>query len=114
MFVSVPFPPSANVSWRSLGRGRVVSSAKFREFCRDVAEQVDADKPLTGRLELQIVLHAKTRRKYDIDNRVKPLLDALEKAGVYESDGQIDRLAVQRGEVWPGLGAALVWIEEIK
>ena len=109
--ISIPFPPSTNSCWRAIGRGRVISSAKYREFCAEVAGLVEP-LGLTCRLEAQIVLHAPTRRKYDIDNRIKPLLDALESAGVFENDEQIDKLAVQRGPVWPRNGTALIWITE--
>ena len=33
----------------------------------------------------------------DIDNRVKPILDAMAKAGVYEDDRWVDQLTVRRG-----------------
>jgi len=39
------------------------------------------------------------RRCRDLDNLQKPVLDALEHAGVYEDDSQIDLLVTRRREV---------------
>ena len=39
------------------------------------------------------------RRRRDLDNLQKPLLDALQHAGVYEDDSQIDLLVSRRREL---------------
>jgi crossover junction endodeoxyribonuclease RusA len=51
------------------------------------------------------------RRRRDLDNIQKPVLDALEHAGVYEDDSQIDLLVTCRREVVPG-GRILVMVEK--
>jgi crossover junction endodeoxyribonuclease RusA len=43
---------------------------------------------------------------------MKALLDSMQAAGVYLDDSQIDRLAIERGEIKKG-GAAIVTISEI-
>ena len=43
---------------------------------------------------------------------MKALLDALGHGGVYEDDGQIDRLEIERGSVVPG-GKVVVRISEL-
>jgi crossover junction endodeoxyribonuclease RusA len=52
------------------------------------------------------------RRRRDLDNVQKALLDALEHGGVYRDDAQIDLLVVERGPVTPG-GKSLVRVEVI-
>jgi crossover junction endodeoxyribonuclease RusA len=42
------------------------------------------------------------RRRRDLDNLAKPTLDALEHAGVYEDDSQIDLLIIRRRDVVDG------------
>jgi len=50
-------------------------------------------------------------RRRDLDNLQKALCDALQHAGVYADDSQIDRLDVQRGPVVPG-GKVIVQVTE--
>lgn len=117
--LALPWPPSVNRYWRSVpvGRGRgvrVLISREGRAFRTDVVARLAPlrRRPLYGRLEVRIELRAPTRRALDIDNPLKALLDAMQEAGVYRNDGQIDRLLVERGLVTRG-GAALVTIKEI-
>lgn len=63
-----------------------------------------------ARLEMQVTLYPKDRRKQDIDNRIKALWDALTDAGVFDDDEQIDVLMVQRGPIKKG-GGCLVMID---
>lgn len=63
-----------------------------------------------ARLEMQVTLYPKDRRKQDIDNRIKALWDALTDAGVFDDDEQIDVLMVQRGAIKKG-GGCLVMID---
>lgn len=51
------------------------------------------------------------RRRRDVDNIFKCLLDSLQWAQVYVDDGQIDKLYVERREVAPP-GRVIVSIEE--
>ena len=94
------FPPSANTYYRTW-RGRVLISKPGRDYRQHVVNAVACQDlvTLTGRLRVSIRLQAPTRRKYDIDNRIKCLLDAIEHAGVYANDEAIDELTVVRGPV---------------
>ncbi|MBX3363996.1 MAG: RusA family crossover junction endodeoxyribonuclease [Phycisphaeraceae bacterium] len=114
--IELPWPPSVNRYWRSipLRRGyRVVLSREGRAYRRDVCARLAAHRwSLAGRLHVRVTLCAPTRRPIDLDNRLKGLLDAMQHAGVYDDDGQIDRIEVERGEVIEG-GSALVEITEV-
>lgn len=114
----LPWPPSANTYYRSVLMGkhpRVIISRKGREYSEDVQGYIGHQfnrPPLEGRLAVQIMAHAPTRRAFDVDNRLKPLLDALQKARVFLDDGQIDDLRIMRGEIKQG-GEAIVQIQEL-
>jgi crossover junction endodeoxyribonuclease RusA len=59
-----------------------------------------------------MVLFPRDKRKIDIDNRIKCVLDALQDAGVFDDDFQVDELSIVRGKTIKG-GAIRVLIEEI-
>tara|TARA_R100000655_G_scaffold34275_1_gene66890 strand:+ start:977 stop:1420 length:444 start_codon:yes stop_codon:yes gene_type:complete len=124
--IILPFPPSGNTYYRSVRMGkscRVLLSKAGREYKTNVKEVVDdyiaktefdeVPFPYEGRLMLHIRLHAPTRRMYDLDNRLKAVCDALEYAGIYIDDNQIDSITVRRGEVMKNNGRATVQIIEL-
>ena len=101
MLLSLPFPPSVNTYWRANGHRRFISKAGV-DFKQAVAEYVIEHKiPKYGsqRLGLAITLFAPNKRKFDLDNRLKATLDALQDAGVFDDDEQVDILLVKRGEI---------------
>ena len=113
--LELPFPPSLNTYYRNWN-GRMLLSAKGRQYKTDVLAHVltackGKPEPMTGRLKVDIQLHFPTRRLCDIDNRPKAILDALEEAGVFENDSQVDVLTVERCEVRKG-GTCMVMITE--
>ncbi len=55
--------------------------------------------PAGGRIALCMDAFPPDRRRRDLDNIQKPVLDSLEHAGVYEDDSQIDLLLTRRCEV---------------
>ncbi len=118
--LELPFPPSVNHYWRK-GRNVTYISKEGQHFIQDVAAIVTRaflanDWQPWGedvRLNVALVLHAPTRRKYDIDNRIKATLDALVKAGLFEDDEQVDTLGVSRGEYRKNAGCCYVTITPV-
>ncbi len=53
----------------------------------------------TGRLRVEIEAYPPDRRKRDLDNILKSLLDALTYAGIWEDDSQIDDLRIYRSTI---------------
>ena len=109
--VELPYPPSVNNYWRHVGP-RVLISRRGRAF-RKVVRSTLAGlgvRPLTGKLRVHIELHPPDRRRRDVDNALKSLLDALEHGGAYLDDGQIVKLDVEKRQPVTG-GKCIVRIE---
>ena len=93
-------------------------SKQGREYRKAVNAKVLAFKAANGphllgdkRISVHIHLHPPTRAKSDIDNRLKSLLDAMQHAGVYDDDAQIDQLCVSRSDIRkPGEAIVSIWV----
>ena len=110
---SLPYPPSANTYWRSV-KGRVLISKEGREYRKKVAFAVGGKGMLlSGRLNVKIDVYVPDKRRRDLDNLNKALLDSMTHAGVWIDDSQIDDLQIIRRMVEPG-GRVLVSVREIK
>jgi len=101
--LELPYPPSVNHYWRRVG-ARTLISRGGRAFRTSVCSILAACgiQPMDGPLELEIDVYPPDRRRRDLDNLQKALLDALAHGGAYHDDSQIARLVVQRREVVPG------------
>lgn len=56
---------------------------------------------IDARLAVVVDLYPPDKRRRDVDNICKALLDAMQHAGVYEDDSQIDDLHIRRRDVVP-------------
>lgn len=112
MNIVLPWPPSINRYYRTV-KGRILISSEGRAYRKAICDRVGgAVEPLRGRVGVRVLAHPPDARKRDLDNLFKPLLDALQHAGVYPDDGAIDDLGIRRGEKRPG-GEVLVTAWEI-
>lgn len=96
--LNLPWAPSANRIWRNYG-GRTILHPKVEAYRQMVGVEVVCQArgvrlPLEGNLAVNLALYPK-RRGYDVDNRVKPVLDALQHAGVIRDDNQFRSVAVR-------------------
>ena len=107
--LELPWPPSVNHYWMTSGKMRYIGK-RGREFRQAVSEEcaIQGISGLEGRLAVHIALFPPDKRKRDIDNLLKALLDACEHAGCYESDNQIDELHVIRQQNTPGGGCTIL------
>ena len=116
-FLTIPFPPTLN---HNIGRrgGRYFQSGEYKNFLSQVGwiwlKTVPRDWSKESRYSVVVELIYNTRRRYDVDNRIKPILDALTHAGTWNDDAQVDEILVVRGEVDKERPRALVWIEARK
>ena len=108
----LPYPPTMNTYWRKF-RNHMVISKKGRAFRTAVCLALKGVKPLEGQLLMRIRAYPPDRRKRDIDNIQKPLLDALEKAGAFVDDSQVAVLITMRRDPVRG-GRTEVLIKQIR
>ncbi len=110
--VELPYPPSINHYWRRVGRHTLISRTG-RAFRAEVVAILAQRRVrmLDGALEIEIELHPPDRRRRDVDNALKSLLDALQHGGAYADDSQIVRLEVTKREPMNG-GRTLVRIRK--
>jgi Holliday junction resolvase RusA-like endonuclease len=101
--LDLPFPPSVNHYWRHVGP-RVLISRGGRDYRTKVGAILAAKRvrPLDGRLAIEVDIYPPDRRRRDLDNLQKALLDALAHGGAYHDDSQIDRLLLIRRDPIPG------------
>ena len=111
MILTLPYPPSVNTYYTTVA-GRRVLSAKGRQYKELVWAETRGSLcfPACVRLSVSIALYPPDKRRRDLDNTLKSLLDALTAASVWADDSQIDELTVTRREVAKG-GWAVVTIE---
>ena len=111
----LPYPPSVNNYWHTSGKRRYISPAG-KKFTEEVAVNVYeqgykrfGDKSLG----ISVMIHPRSKRRFDLDNTLKAILDALMKAGCYDDDSQFEYIEIARGEARDG-GAAVVHIYELE
>ena len=110
IILNLPYPNSANTHWRH-ARGRTYVSASGMRYRAKVGEYMSRSelKAPDGFLEIIIALFPDSKRRADIDNRIKPLLDALTHAGFWEDDSLISRITIERMDITKG-GKAVVLV----
>jgi crossover junction endodeoxyribonuclease RusA len=78
-------------------QGRIVIGTEGRKYRKAVADQIliqRGAKHLTGTMKVVIEAWRPDKRKRDLDNLLKAVLDALKHAGVYEDDSLIVDLRI--------------------
>ena len=93
----LPYPPSANVYYRH-ANGRMLLSREGREYKTRVAVALilTEPRPVPGRGPIGVRLDLyRPRKAGDADNRIKPILDALN-GHAWDDDKQVAELHVYR------------------
>ena len=107
-------PPSVNSLWVNKPNGRYKSKKGkiFEETARNELKKQFRYKPLANGLKVHISLYFKDKRKRDIDNYNKAILDSMTEI-VYEDDSQIEELNVKK-LVGCGFDKVEIEVEELE
>ena len=109
--IGLPFPPSVNHYYRRAGH-TIHISAQGKRYRETVGALLIGESGFTSeRLNMHIAVWVPDKRKRDVHNYHKGLIDALQHAGMYDDDEQIDKLTIERMGIRKG-GAVIVSIEE--
>ena len=98
--LELPYPPSVNSYWLANGHRRYISPAGVK-FTQEVSLIVKNQKPKTfgdKQVAISVMIYPRSKRRFDLDNTLKAILDALMKAGMYDDDSQIEYIEIARGE----------------
>ena len=85
---------SVNKYYRSW-QGRVLISKDGREFKKEVDLLLNNYEKILGKIKLTLILYFKDKRKRDLDNYNKVLIDCL-KNRLFEDDDQIYQLYMEK------------------
>jgi Holliday junction resolvase RusA-like endonuclease len=102
--LQLPFPPSVNRIWRKGKYGNIYLSKKYTAWRKQAdLTIIEARRKgmgrVAGRFTTSIVLDKRKRRKNtDADNRVKVVLDCLQRMLVIDDDALADKVTVEWGE----------------
>lgn len=115
MTLTLPYPPSMNTYWRRNGHRYFIAPAGIA-FRTEVEAYCMAAglRPIAGNVALSVSLVPGDRRRRDIDNVLKPLLDALTHGGAWHDDAQVKALSVTMGDPAPRQGRCVVTVMEMR
>jgi len=109
-----PYPPSVNTYYRANGHRRFITK-RGMDFRADVSGAVAKThhEAIAQEMEVFVALYPPDKRRRDVDNPIKALLDAMEHAGVYEDDTLIKKLTIERCGIVKGGKCCVVIVKAI-
>lgn len=110
LYFELPHPPSVNGIWRGGKGGRHYLSAKYktwREAAGLIVNTQARGKRIDGPYAVEIQARRPDKRRRDIDNIVKPVLDLLAFMGVTADDCECQMIAAQWVERGDGIRVAV-------
>lgn len=114
----IKWPPSVNHYWLQRGKKKFLSSDArvFREAVRgEVLTKLGWQfEPLESNLCLELMAYAPDKRRRDLDNIFKAILDSLQQAKVFKDDNQIKKIFAHMFYDDERKGRVVVRISEIE
>ena len=91
----LPTPPSVNSLWRMAGK-RMYRSKKYMEWIGECALALELEKrpEIDYPFNVEIIVGRPSKRRMDIDNRAKSVMDVLQHCGVIKDDCLANRITM--------------------
>lgn len=109
--LDLPLPPSVNRFTAKLGNKSAVAQAWIKQTDRTLMIAGKLPRQIKGDFLIKIVWSDNEFGRSDIDNRIKPLLDYLQRIGLVSDDRRCVRLDVGFGQTKLGCRVMLCPIE---
>lgn len=88
------------------GKGKHYTPRQIKAYRMVVAAARDLGEPtIEGVFGIKLTFFPPRQGRFDLDNRVKVLMDSLQHAGYFANDGDCVRMEINRGPVLPPSGA---------
>ena len=86
----IPYPPSVNRMWRTY-RGRILLSKEGRAYYDECTLGVASQRggTMRGPVKVRLWVSPPDRRRRDLDNVLKPIMDLGTKAKIWDDDSQL-------------------------
>lgn len=98
----LPYPLSVNHYYERGRNGTVYVSQKGKAYKYAVGFTLNGYLQIKGKVKLHVDVYPPDKRKRDLDNINKCLLDSLEESGIIEDDYNIEYFSMKRCDVVPG------------
>lgn len=91
----IPIPPSVNRLWRISGR-RMYRSKKYMEWIAACDSDIGMQEPpgIDYPFNIDIIVGRPSKRRMDIDNRAKAVMDVLQHYGIIADDCLANRVTM--------------------
>lgn len=126
--LELPYPPTIN-HYKRIGRTVLTKTGKSYQqrvntdetklfyyevwvIIKNIKAIKQIPMPIDSTISLEVYLYPPDKRKRDIDNPIKPLLDSLVKGGFIKDDSQVSRLLIERRSIIDK-GKVIVRIQEL-
>lgn len=109
----LPYPPTINHYYGRTKHGSLYINQKGKSYRAAVQYNMRKVRPIEGKIKLHVDVFPPDKRRRDMDNLNKCLLDSLQSSGIIKDDYDIDQLSMTRREVVDG-GKVVIKLEQIK
>jgi crossover junction endodeoxyribonuclease RusA len=108
--LNLEYPPSVNQLWRAVpGRG-VIKSKVYRIWLEKNLWIIrgQTSNKILGKFTIEFEATRPDKRRRDIDNLIKPLMDVIVQAGLVEDDSLCEMLSIKWTENGTGISATIL------